>query len=150
MTRDEVALYVSERLGAYLSATSRAATDSGAGGLTPAIDDALRALGYAAADIPTAAPTDAADEEDLRVQTLYRVMLQVVRDMGATLFDLSTGVDSFKLSQLRAAAEKDLALAASAVLERFGTVGIVASDSDSPFVTIDLNYLQDDLCEAAS
>ena len=143
MNRADAAAFIGQRYGAYLSAVTRTAEDS-PGNLAPVIDDAFRALGYVAADIPTAETDGSAEaDEDLRVQVAYRAMAQISRDLGATSFDLSTGGDSFKLSQLRAAAEKDLAAAKAEVLERFGTVGMIASDDSSPFVTIDLSFLDD-------
>jgi hypothetical protein len=141
MNRAEAATFVGERYGVYLAAVGRAATDS-AGNLKAAIDDALRALGYVAADIPAAEPTDPEAEEDLRVQVVYRAMAQVVRDLGTKMDVGLDGIGSFKLSQQRAAAERDLAIAEVAVLERFGTLGAVFADGD-PFVTIDLNFLDD-------
>lgn len=141
MNRAEAATFVGERYGVYLAAVGRAATDS-AGNLKAAIDDALRALGYLEVDLPTAEPTDPEAEEDLRVQVVYRAMAQIVRDLG-TKMDVSLAGDSYKLSQRRTAAEKDLEAAAMAVLERFGTLGVVVSDDSDPFVTIDLNFLDD-------
>jgi hypothetical protein len=141
VNRADGATYLGQRLGAYLSAVNRTAADS-SGNVQSVIDDALRALGYAAADIATAAPAGEEGEEDFRVQLIYRAMVQIVRDLG-TVFNLSTSGDSFSLNQMRTAAEKDLHLAAAAVLERFGTLGVVASDDDTPFVTIDLNFLDD-------
>ncbi len=141
MTRAEAATFLGERFSAYLDAVSRTATDS-AGNLKPIIDDALRFLGYTAAAIPTAAPTDPEDEEDLRVQVAYRAMAQISRDL-ATSFDVSTGGDSYRLSQMRAAAEKDLAIAALAVFERFGTLAIVSSDGSSARMTIAYDFLDE-------
>jgi hypothetical protein len=144
VNRAEVAAFVGERYGAYLAAVGRSATDS-AGNLKSAIDDALRALGYATVDLPTAEPTDPEGEEDLRVQVAYRTMAQVSRDLGATNFDITVPDGSFKLSQLRAAAEADLVKAANEVSARFGTLGVVLSDSDTPFGTMDLNFLEDEM-----
>lgn len=144
MTRDEAAAYIGERLGAYVSAVSRTATDS-AGNLMPAIDDALRVLGYADADLASAAPTNATDVEDFRIQLIYRALLLITRDLGATFFDVTVG-DSFKLSQVRVAAEKDLAIAAAVVLARFGTLGVVDGDAVGDGLSImDLNYLGDEV-----
>lgn len=148
MNREDAAEFVGDRFGQYLLAVTRDATDT-VGNLKAAIDDAFRALGYVAADIPTATTSGEEADEDLRVQVAYRAMQQISRDLGATSFDLSTGGDSFKLSQLRAAAEKDLAEAKAEVLERFGTLGVVPADGASPFVSIDLNYLND-LCEVGT
>lgn len=141
MNRADGATYLGQRLGAYLSAVNRTAADS-AGNLSSVIDDALRALGYAAADVPTAAPAGDEDEEDFRVQLTYRALVQIVRDLGTT-FNVSTGGDSFALNQMRASAEKDLASAADDVLLRFGTTGVVAGDDADVFVTIDENVLDD-------
>lgn len=137
MTRDEAATYVGERLGAYLSAASRTASDA-AGGLKPAIDDALRALGYAEADLATAEP----DALDMQTQVTYRALVQIKRDLGPTFFNVSTGGDSYSLQAVRAAVEKDVEEAKAAVLERFGTLGVIGTDSDSLFVTLDLNTLE--------
>lgn len=147
MDRADAAVYVGERYGQYLLAVTRDATDT-AGDLASVIDDAFRYLGVASADLATAETSGEEADEDLRVQVAYRSMQQIVRDLGATSFDISTGGDSFKLSQLRAAAEKDLAEAKAAVLERFGTLGVVPAEGSSPFVSLDLNYL-DDLCEVS-
>ena len=148
MDRADAIAFLSDRYGDYLTAASRTATDLSGKTLKPAIDDAFRALGVLAADLATATTDGEEADEDLRVQVAYRAMQQITRDLGATSFDLSTGGDSFKLSQLRAAAEKDLAEAKAAVLERFGTLGVAPAEGSSPFVSIDLNYL-DDLCEVS-
>lgn len=57
MTRTEVATEVGRRLAGILAAVGVAATDT-AGGLKEPIDDALRSLGFAAADLATAAPAE--------------------------------------------------------------------------------------------
>jgi hypothetical protein len=148
VNRDDGATFLGERFGAYLDVVLRTATDT-AGNLMPVIDDALRALGTVAADLATAAPAGEDAEEDFRVQLAYRAMLQVVRDMG-NLFNLSTAGDTFQLRQMRENAEKDLAIAKEAVLERFGTLGVVASDSDVFVATIDLNFLEDAAFDAVT
>lgn len=142
-----MAEYAAGRLGGYLSAANRAPTDGGGASLTPAIDDTLRALGYAEEDIATAEPTEAEAVEDVRVQLIYRALLQLVRDLGATMFNVGTGGDSYSLRAIRDAAYQDVQLAQTAVLERFGTLGIVPSDADNPFITIDTNYLEDSWAE---
>lgn len=141
MNRADAASYLGARYGAYITAVARTAEDSAAN-LGPVIDDALRALGYAAADLAAAEPSGEDAEEDFRVQLAYRAMLQIGRDLGATYFNVSTGGDSFALNQVRIAAEKDLALAERAVLERFGTLGVVSGDGTA-FWSIDLNFLAD-------
>lgn len=141
MNRADAATYIGERFGAYLLAAPRTATDS-AGNLKAPIDDAFRALGYAAADIATAETDGEEADEDFRVQVSYRAMVQVVADMGATYLDVTVG-DSFKLSQPEAAAERMLKRTEAAVLERFGTLGVVADDDSNSFVALDLNFLDE-------
>ena len=78
MNRVQTATYTGERLGDYLAAVSRSATDDVGKTLKPVIDDALRALGYSEAEIPTAAPESGSEAEtDLRVQVIYRALLQI-------------------------------------------------------------------------
>ena len=109
------------------------------------IDDAFRALGVLPGDLATAETTDVEGDVDLMVQLPYRALEQVCRDIGATYFDVTVG-DSFKLSQISGACRKDLEDAKAAVLERFGTVGVVDGDGASDGIsTIDLNYLADEL-----
>lgn len=143
MNREDAAEFVGDRFGQYLLAVTRDATDT-VGNLKSVIDDAFRALGYVAADIPTATTSGEEADEDLRVQLAYRALRQIVRDLGATQFDVSVDGDSYKLSQLHAAAKADLAEAKAEVLDRFGTLGVVPAEGSSPFVSIDLNYLDDD------
>ena len=93
----------------------------------------------------TAETSGTVADEDLWVQLPYRALEQVCRDIGATYFDVTVG-DSFKLSQISGACRKDLEDAKAAVLERFGTVGVVDGDGASDGIsTIDLNYLADEL-----
>ncbi|MCA9878216.1 MAG: hypothetical protein KC442_10560 [Thermomicrobiales bacterium] len=140
MNRAEAAAYIGERFGAYLNAVGRTAADS-SGNLKPAIDDALRALGFADADLPTGETSGAEADEDLRVQLPYRTLGQVCRDLGATYFDVTVG-DSFRLSQVRTACWKDLEAAEAAVLARFGTTGVVDGDgASSGLITVDTNTL---------
>lgn len=128
MTRAEAAAYLAERFPDYLGAASRAATDDPdplAKSLRPVIDAALRALGFGRADVATAAPDWDGAADDYEPQLDYRALLQLARDLGGSLFDVSTGGDSFRLSQLSAAVKADLATAEAAVLARFGTTGPV-------------------------
>lgn len=141
MDRVDIAAYIGARYGAYLDAVSRTAADS-AGNLQAPIDDALRALGFAEDELATAETITAESDEDLRVQAAYHTMAQVVRDLRATIFDVNTGGDSFRLSQIRAAAESELAELRDAVMARFGTLGVVA-DSSAVFATIDTNRLME-------
>lgn len=147
MNRDDAAEFVGERYAQYLAVVERDAEDS-SGNLKAPIDDALRALGFVAAELATAETDGEEADEDFRVQVAYRAMAQISRDLGATTFDISTKGTSLKLSQLRAAAVGDLAEAKAAVLERFGTLGIVPSgEEESLFITIDTNYLADNVFE---
>jgi hypothetical protein len=148
MDRADVSEYLGERYGAYLDAVSRTAADS-VGNLKSVIDDALRALGYAAADIPTAVSATEDEDDDLKLQASYRLMEQVVRDMGPQFMDISTAGDSFKLSQLKAAATEELNRLREEVLDRFGTLGVVATGDGDVFASIDVNNLTDAWSEVA-
>lgn len=139
MNRASATTYLATRFGQYLSAASRPATDS-TGALKEIIDDALFALGVTDADLLTWQTTDPDGAEDVRAQLAYRALLQLNRDL-AVQFDVSSQGDSVRLSQMRAAAEKDLAIAEEVVIARFGTILAVASDTSSLITTLDLNYL---------
>lgn len=144
MTRAEAVAFIGARFATYLTAAQRAATDT-TGNLKEVLDDAFRVLGFAAADWPTAETTDAEGDEDLMVQLPYRTLEQVCRDLGATYFDVTVG-DSFKLSQVRTACQKDMETAERAVMDRFGTLGVVDGDAvGDGLSTIDLNYLSDEV-----
>lgn len=144
MNRSDAAAFVGTRFAAYLTAASRTAADT-TGNLKEVLDDAFRALGVLPDDLATAETTDAEGTEDLMVQLPYRTLEQICRDIGATYFDVTVG-DSFKLSQVRGACQKDLEQARSAVLERFGTTGVVDGDGAGDGIsTIDLNYLADEV-----
>lgn len=119
MTRNEAAAYLGARFGVYLTAVGRTATDT-AGNLQAVLDDALRMLGL------MVVPSTATGDEDWRVQLEYRLLLQVVRDLG-TASDIGSQGDSISLNQQRKNAEKDLELARDAVLARFRTLGVIGS-----------------------
>lgn len=138
MTRAELAAWIGARYGAYLSAASRPATDA-PGGLKEPMDDALLALGYLEANLATAAPTESVAVADLRAAGAYFTMVQVVRDLGV-LFDLGTSSGgNYRLSQMRAAAEKDLAQAEAVMLSR--GLPTTPETSDSGVAVWDLNFL---------
>lgn len=137
MTRADLAAWIGERYGAYLDAASRSATDS-AGNLKAPIDDALMTLGYAEAALPTVVITETSPIADARAATAYQVMSQIVRDL-AVLFDLGTsGGGNYRLSQMRAAAEKDL-LSAQAAAEARGLPLTV--EPEGLVAVWDLNFL---------
>jgi hypothetical protein len=142
MNRADAVSFLAPRYAKYLATVARTASDV-SGGLKEPIDDAFVALGTVLADVPTAQTLDAEGDEDLRVQLNYRLMLQLVRDL-ATNMDVSSQGDSIRLSQIRAAAEKDLMTAAAAVMDRFGTLGAISiSDDADLFTTLDLNFLEE-------
>ena len=143
MTRDDLAVWLGNRFDRYLTTVSRLAEDS-PGNLEAVIDDTLRALGVTYLDLPTAVTGSDTEIDDWTIQGSYRAMLQFKRDLGGTVFDVTTGGDSFKLSQLRIAAEKDLEDTKDAVLERFGTIGTVTPSDASPFWVMDLNTMVPD------
>jgi hypothetical protein len=142
MNRADAVSFLAPRYAKYLATVARTASDV-SGGLKEPIDDAFVALGTVLADVPTAQTLDAEGDEDLRVQLSYRLMAQLVRDL-ATNMDVSSQGDSIRLSQIRAAAEKDLMTAAAAVMDRFGTLGAISiSDDADLFTTLDLNFLEE-------
>lgn len=141
MNRSEAVVFISDRLGEYLSAADREASDAAGKTLRPVIDDALRAIGWPMADLATAVVLDAERITDLEVQAIYRALLQLNRDLGATMINTSVGGDSFSLQSIRAAAREDLAQAAEMVLARFNTLEIVGEGSSSDAGFIDLNFL---------
>lgn len=145
MDRAGALTFLDVRYGAYLLQVGR---DDSEGDLGFILDEALQYLSVPEADIATWSSETTAGDQDMRVMLAYRFMLQVVRDLGPTQFDVSIdGEGSFKLSQIRAAAERDLALAESAVRQRFRTLGIVPNAEDgiaNPFVTLDHNFLTED------
>lgn len=147
MTRDEAVNYIDDRYSDYLDAASRATTDAAGKTLRVVLDDALRALGYVSVDIPTAEPTGTDAEDDYRLQLAFRTMQQVDRDLGATSIDVAISGDNFKLSQIKAASKEELARLTEEVIARFGTLGVVLADGSNPFITLDLNYLDDVWCE---
>jgi hypothetical protein len=56
---------------------------------------------------------------------------------------VSSQGDSIRLSQIRAAAEKDLMTAAAAVMDRFGALGMVSTSDADLFTTLDFNFLEE-------
>lgn len=137
MTRDELATWVGARYGAYLESVDRLAVDE-PGDLEEPISDAYELLGYLPADIATAAPVEPSPIADARVMAAYTTMVQVVRDLG-TSFDLSSEGDNYRLSQMLAAAERELQRTAAAVLERGLSLTLVG---DAPGIGAwNLNFL---------
>jgi hypothetical protein len=124
VNRADAAAYLGDRFAAYLTASNRTSADA-VGGVKGPIDDALTMLGYAAAELPTADPGDEG-AEDFRVQLDYRLLRQIHRDFGGTLFNVVSSGDSYSLYQQQTSVEADLANAEQAVLQRFGTIGQVA------------------------
>lgn len=134
MTRADVAAYIGERYGAYLEAVGRTAADS-AGNLKPAIDDALRALGVAPSALATAEPSD---EDGFMAQAEYHALRAIVRDLGATQFDVGLDGNNYRLEQIWKHAREDLKDAQTRVLALFGTTAPVP---DGGVVALDLDFL---------
>ena len=141
MDRADAADYLGERFANYLAFVERSATDT-TGNLKPVIDDALRILGYGD-DLAVASSADDEVAEDWRVQLDYRLLRQVLRDLGTLAINISTGGESFGLQQVRASAERDLAIAEAAVLARFGTLGTVTTSDVFGVTTLTLNINDD-------
>ena len=139
MDRAEVAAAVGARLGNTLAGAGLAATDT-PGNLREPIDDALRQLGVRAEDLATA---DVEDSTGFVALVRHRALLLVL-DRLADTFDVSTGGDSFKLSQQVANAEKALARAEAELRTLFGApfwpVGD-GTETQTSVTTFDLNFL---------
>lgn len=143
MDRAGAASEFASRYASYLDATGRPGTDTPLG-LGPAIDEALRHLSVPEAVIPVWQGATPEADQDLRVQLDYRLLGQIVRDLGTT-FDISDPEGSLRLNQMRQAAQDDLAAAKEAVLQRFHTLGVVPQAAGaSPFVTLNLNIFDDE------
>ncbi len=142
MTRAEVAAQVAIRLSAQLADAGLAATDV-TNGLKEPIDDALRSLGYAEADLATAAPSDAPGFILMAKYHTLRLVLEKVADR----FDVTTGGDSYRLNQVIANLEKLLARAEADVIRWFGAL-VVADDGG--VIVVDLNYLDPSADELAA
>lgn len=138
MNRADAATYIGQRYLNYLDAAERDAKDTVAG-LKPAIDDALRALGYAEDDLATADVDEGETLTDYRLQLALRSMQQIVRDLRATYMNVGLSGKSFNLKDLREGAEHELKELTDAVLARFGTLDVVSADASSGIVTVDLN-----------
>jgi len=131
MDRADAVVYINDRLADYLDAADRDASDGAGKTLRPIIDDALRALGTSEDDLATAIILGDSPVTGFRVQLLYRTLLQLNRDLGATMINVSTAGDSFSLRDIRAAVKEDLEQAEQMVLARFGTVEILDASASS-------------------
>lgn len=132
-TREWVATEIGIRLATPLAGAGMTADDA-AGSLKEPIDDALRLLSYAEVDIPTAVPDDASGFLALVRWTALKAILERI----SSQFDLSTGGNSFRLSQVVANVEKLLALAEVDVLAIFGSH---PAEMAAEIVSLDLAYL---------
>ena len=132
MNRATVAAEVGVRLSAQLADVGLTAADT-TGNLKEPIDDALRAMGTAEADLATAAPDDATGFLAMvRYHTLRRVW-----ELQGDRFNVGLAGKSFSLQQAFANTERLLNLAAADVVRLFGTL----DPAGSAVVTLDLNYL---------
>jgi hypothetical protein len=120
VTRDEAVTYVSDRLADYLDAASREASDNPGKTLRPVIDDALRAMGVGEDSLALYATDDPELVIDFQVQVIYRALLQLNRDLGATMINYSGAGKSYSLQAIRQAVREDLQAAAEDVDKRFG------------------------------
>lgn len=134
MTRLEVAAAVGARLVTQLGDAGMSAADS-SGNLKEPIDDALRAMGYAEADLATAEPEDA---RGFIAMVRYHA-LRVVWERIGDRFNVSTSGDSFALNQAFGNVEKLLDRASQDVIEIFGSLN--PSGGSAGIITIDVNTL---------
>ena|SRR5215216_6276768 len=131
--RSWVANEVGIRLATPLAGAGMSADDT-AGSLKEPIDDALRLLSYAEDDIPTAIPDDASGFLALTRWTTLKAILERI----SSQFDLSTGGDSFRLSQVVGNVERLLGLAEADVIAIFGSH---PAEMAAEILTLDLAYL---------
>ncbi|MEJ7901846.1 MAG: hypothetical protein WKF63_08345, partial [Thermomicrobiales bacterium] len=141
MTRTEAAAALAVRLGTVFVDAGIVPT---AAGLAPALDDALRAFGYAEVDLATAAPADA---NGFIAMGRYHA-LRLCLDRIADRFDVGIAGGSYKLQQTVATIERRLAEARGEVIDLFGSLspewmvdgaGTVAAS----IFALDLDYLDD-------
>jgi hypothetical protein len=133
MTRDEAAIEIGLRLALLLEEADITASDD-PGALKEPIDDALRLMGYAEAEIATADPDDVPGF----LTTLRYFTLRAIRDALAVNFDITSDGDSFRLSQVRDAVEKMLTAAAADVVAIYGRLTITSADA--AIISVDLNF----------
>jgi hypothetical protein len=137
MNRAAAVSYLGPRFNKYLTEVGRTAVDS-TGNLKEPIDDALLALGYASAELPTADTSAIWDDDAMRLQLEYRLLLQLTRDLAINM-DVRDDTGGASLSQIRKAAEADLETAKQAVLARFSTLGTVSGEFQ--FTALDLGIV---------
>lgn len=136
MTRDEAAVEVGRRLSVVLAEAGIAVADT-AGNLKEPLDDALRAMGYAETDLATAESDDAAG---LLAMLRYQA-LRTAEERLAAKFDLSTGGDSFRLSQIAANVRALLARAEADAIALFGSLVMAANGG---LVLLEMPFLEPD------
>ena len=118
MNRAEAVTYLADRVGEYLSAAGRDATDAPGKTLRPIIDDALRAM---EGDFLTSGVvTDTEQVIDYQAYLVYIALLQLSRDLGATMINYSGGGRSYSLQAIRQAVKEDLDRATIALEKRVG------------------------------
>ena len=134
MNRSEVAVAVGSRLVTQLGDAAMSAADT-SGNLKEPIDDALRAMGYAEADLAAAEPEDA---RGFIAMTRYHALRAVWERIGDR-FNVSTSGDSFALNQAFGNVEKLLKAAEADVVAIFGTLS--PAGEGGGIITIDVNTL---------
>jgi len=131
VTRSDIVAYLIARYGRLLAEAEVVMTDS-VGGLKEPIDDALRAMGYAEADLATAAPTDTwGSLIYVRYQTLLRIQEAI-----ADRFDVTVDGDSFRLQQMIDNVEKLITKARDEMIATFGVASLTVQSG-----TLNLGFL---------
>lgn len=141
MTRAEAVAALAERLGTTLADAGVSPDEAG---LAPALDDALRAFGFAEADLATAEPAD--DHGFLTMATYHA--LRLCLDRIADRFDVGIAGSSYKLQQVVSTLERRIAAAKADVIELFGSTSpewMAANDAAGvgAVFALDLDYLGD-------
>ncbi len=131
MTRADIVGYLAARLGSLVAEAGMAASDT-TGNLKEPLDDALRGMGYAEADLTTVVPTDT---RSVLISARYQTLLRI-QEAIADRFDVSVGGDSFKLQQVIDNVEKLLAKARAEMFTTSGfqsgtiSLGFLGSEAD--------------------
>lgn len=137
-TRGWVVTELSRRLATQLSDAVIAATDT-AGNLKEPVDDALRMLGYAEAELALAVPDDTEAAGFLALARL--TTLKAVRDRLADRFDINvTGAIGLRLQQVVATVERMITEAQADVIAHYGAIPAAGTDT---MIEIDMGYSTD-------
>lgn len=140
MDRAGIASHIGFWFKTYLSEAGITATDD-VNNLGPIISETFRAMGKSDYTDPFV-ETETTLAAATLAQAEYRFMLFVVNTLGSE-FDVSTGGDAFRLEQVWQHAQKKLEETKALVEKYFGPSLEYTDESGSPFIMLDLNFLEE-------